>query len=169
MPVPVFTFAACSNTGKTTYLEKLIPRLKAAGLRIAVVKHDAHDFQIDQPGKDTWRFAQAGADVVAIASGSRYAMMAYRPATLEDILRQIRDVDLVLTEGFKKEGCPKIALYRAGSGKELAVPPEDCFAVVSDTAMEAPCPVFPLDDPAPLADYLLRTLKRTEENHVDQH
>ncbi len=145
MPVPVFTFAAWSNTGKTTYLEKLIPLLKRAGLRVAVVKHDAHDFQLDQPGKDTWRFARAGADVVAIASGSRYAMMACRPVTLEEILRQTRDADLVLTEGFKQEHCPKIALYRAASGKGLAVPPEACFAIVSDTAMEAPCPVFPLD------------------------
>lgn len=106
MPVPVFTFAAWSNTGKTTYLEKLIPLLKRAGLRVAVVKHDAHDFQLDQPGKDTWRFARAGADVVAIASGSRYAMMACRPVTLEEILRQTRDADLCLVD---KKDAPRNA------------------------------------------------------------
>ena len=68
MGIPVLTFTAYSNTGKTTYLEKLIPCLKSAGLRIAVIKHDAHDFQADIEGKDSWRFAQAGADIVAVAS-----------------------------------------------------------------------------------------------------
>lgn len=169
MRIPTFTFAAYSNTGKTTYLEALIPRLKAAGLRVAVVKHDAHDFQIDQLGKDTWRFAQAGANAVAIASGSHFALMEYRPATLEEILGQIRDVDLILTEGYKSEGYPKIALFRSDSGKGLAVPADGCFAIVSDVPMEAPCPVFPLDDPTPLADYLLKTLKQTEAHYVDQH
>ncbi len=169
MSVPVYTFAAYSNTGKTTYLERLLPLLKKAGLRVAVVKHDVHDFQIDWPGKDTWRFGQAGADVAAIASDSRCAVLEYRPVSLEELLGRLRDVDIVLTEGFKREGHPKIALYRAGSGKGLAVPPEDCFAIVSDTDIEAPCPVFPLDDPAPLAGYLLKTLKRTGEPHVDQY
>lgn len=71
MGIPVLTFTAYSNTGKTTYLEKLIPCLKSAGLRIAVIKHDAHDFQADIEGKDSWRFAQAGADIVAVhPSGS---------------------------------------------------------------------------------------------------
>ena len=72
MGIPVLTFTAYSNTGKTTYLEKLIPCLKSAGLRIAVIKHDAHDFQADIEGKDSWRFAQAGADIVAVASKRQF-------------------------------------------------------------------------------------------------
>lgn len=152
----VVTIAAYSNTGKTTYLEKLIPCLKASGLRIAVIKHDGHDFQMDQEGKDTWRFAQAGADAVAIASASKFALCRQRPMELEDIVRQLSDMDLILTEGYKAGPYPKIALYRSDSGKELAADPADCLAIVSDIPLDVSCPVFPLDDPAPLAAFLLR-------------
>lgn len=163
MTIPVFTLAAYSGTGKTTFLEALIPVLKHAGLRVAVVKHDGHDFEIDQRGKDTWRFAQAGADAVTILSASHYARMEYRPVSLEAALMEIRNVDLILLEGFKREHYPKIGLYRSSSGKGLAVPPEECIAIVSDGSMEAVCPVFPLDDPRPLAEFLKQQISRTEE------
>ena len=158
MAIPVFTIAAYSGTGKTTYLEGLLPHLKAFGLRVAVVKHDGHKFEVDRKGKDSWRFAQSGADVVAITSGTKFALMEYHPVELADIVERIRNVDLIITEGYKHGPYPKIALYWADSEKEPAVGPEECFAIVSDVPMNAPCPVFPLNDPKSLAAYLLHSI-----------
>lgn len=155
----VFSFIAWSGTGKTTYLEGLIAALKARGQRVAAVKHDAHRFDIDREGKDSWRFAKAGADVVAVADAEKCAVMEYRPRTLRDILGQLHDVDIVLVEGWHAEAQRPILLHRAAAGKPPKIPVEDCFAVVTD-APPAPCPVpcFPLDDPAPLAEFLLAQL-----------
>ncbi|MBQ7777299.1 MAG: molybdopterin-guanine dinucleotide biosynthesis protein B [Oscillibacter sp.] len=169
MDTPVFIFAAYSNVGKTTYLERLIPCLKEAGLRVGVVKHDAHDFQLDIQGKDTWRFAAAGADTVAIASASHFALFRQCAPSLEEILAQFTDVDLILVEGFKQARYPKIALFRADSGKPLAAEPASCVAVVTDTPVEAPCPCFPLNDPKPLAEHLLRTLHAPIPEGDDSH
>lgn len=159
MHPPVLSFTAYSNTGKTTYLEKLLPCLKAAGLRVAVIKHDGHDFQADTEGKDSWRFAQAGADVVAVASGSKFALFQYSPVNLDDIITHITGVDLIITEGYKYGPFPKVALFRSDSGKGLSVPAEECLAIVGDYPEQVSCPIFPLDDPAPLADHLLRLLQ----------
>ena len=154
--LPVFSLCAWSGTGKSQYLEGLIACLKARGLRVAAVKHDGHGFQMDTPGKDTWRLAQAGADVVAIASPTAAAVLSYRPTPLSRLVESIRDVDLILIEGDKSGPWPRIALYRAASGKPLAAEPEDCLAVVSDVPLAVPCPLFPLDDPAPLAEFLCK-------------
>ena len=156
----VFSFIAWSGTGKTTYLEGLIAALKARGARVAAVKHDAHRFALDREGKDSWRFARAGADVVAIADGEKCAVMDYRPRSLADILAQLRDVDLVLVEGWHAEAEAPILLHREAAGKPPKLPPANCFAVVTDTPLDTGSrPCFPLDDPAPLADYLLEQLK----------
>jgi molybdopterin-guanine dinucleotide biosynthesis protein MobB len=157
--IPVFSFAAYSGAGKTTLLEKLIRELKARGLRVAAVKHDAHEFDIDKEGKDSWRFARAGADVVAIASGTRAAVMENRPVAFEKLISDITDVDIILAEGYKSGPYPKIALRRAGAGKgegrDFAAELRDCAAAVSDTPVGAPgIPVFGLEDVAGLADFL---------------
>ena len=161
--VPIITFAAYSGTGKTTYLEKLIPCLKAKGLRVAVIKHDGHDFQMDTPGTDTYRIANAGADAVAIVSDYRFALLEQRSHTADEIAERIPDVDLILTEGFKHGPYPKVALYRASSGKPLAVAPEECIAVVTDTPMKMDCPVFSLNAPENLAEYLVELLAKNEK------
>ena len=156
---PVFSFIAWSGTGKTTYLEGLIAALKARGLRVAAVKHDAHRFALDREGKDSWRFARAGADVVAIADGEKSAVMDYRPTRLSGLLAQIRDVDLILVEGWHAEAEHAILLHRAATGQAPKLPPADCCAVVTDAPLEAgdrPC--FPLDDPAALAEFLAAQL-----------
>ena len=161
---PVFSFVAWSGTGKTTYLEGLIAALKARGARVAVVKHDAHRFQIDKEGKDSWRFARAGADVVAVADSEKCAVMDYRPSDLSDILAMIRDVDLVLVEGWHDAGEHPIVVYRAGAGQPPKLDPAGCFAAVSDVPLDAgdrPC--FPLDDPAPMAEFLLEQIRRISE------
>ena len=169
MDTPVFIFAAYSNVGKTTYLERLIPHLKEAGLRVGVVKHDAHDFQLDIQGKDTWRFAAAGADAVAIASATHFACFRQSAPSLDEILAQFTDVDLILVEGFKQALYPKIALFRSDSGKPMAADPAACVAVVTDTPIETSCPCFPLDDPKPLADHLLRTLNPEGDDFPHVH
>lgn len=154
MAIPVISFAAYSGSGKTTYLTSLIPCLKDLGLRIAVIKHDGHDFQMDRPGTDTHRLAAAGADTVAIVSQKKFALIQHSPPSVEDIAARIQDVDLILTEGFKHGPFPKIALYRQASEQPLAVPADACLAIVSDVPLDAPCPVFPLDDPKPMAVFL---------------
>lgn len=160
MNIPVFTIAAYSGVGKTTYLEKLIPCLKEAGVHLAVIKHDCHGIVMDTEGKDTDRFSKAGANPVAIASKTGFAYLQDGELTLQECLSHIKDVELILTEGFKQEAFPKIALYRKESGQPLAVDAEACFAIVTDTPLDAQCPQFPLDDPAPLAEYLAAYLKK---------
>ena len=155
----VYSFIAWSGTGKTTYLERLIAALKARGVSVAAVKHDAHRFDADREGKDSWRFARAGADVVAIADGEKCAVIEYRPVTLEALLPQLRGVDVVLVEGWHAEAGNAIVLHRAATGKPPKLSPADCVAVVTDAPMlAAGRPCFPLDDPAPLADWLTRQM-----------
>lgn len=154
MKIPVITFAAYSGTGKTTYLESLLPCLKSLGLRVAVIKHDGHDFDMDRPGTDTYRLAAAGADTVAIVSQKKFVIIQQSVPSVEKIIAGISGVDLILTEGFKHGPYPKIALYRKEAGTALAADPRDCLAIVSDVSVQAPCPLFPLSDPRPLAEYL---------------
>ena len=159
--VPVFSFIAWSGIGKTTYLEQLTAELKSRGLRVAVLKHDAHRFEIDKQGKDSQRFAAAGADVVAIADAEKWALLEYRPASFEDILAKITDVDMVLVEGWHNDAKNPVLVHRAAAGKPLKLDPRTCFAVVSDTPLEtAGRPLFPLDNPVPMADYLVDRLNR---------
>ena len=153
--IPVYTLAAWSGTGKTTFLERLVAELKSRGLRVAVIKHDAHGLAFDTPGKDTWRFAQAGADLVAAAGPGQTVILEQRELPLEELTARIRDVDLILTEGYKFGPYPKIGLFRRDSGRPLAGSPEDFAAIVTDTPLDTVVPSFPLDDPAPLAEWIL--------------
>lgn len=155
--IPIFSLVAYSGTGKTTFLEKLIPELKRRGLRVAVVKHDGHDFQMDQPGKDTWRMTQAGADVTAILSDTHAAVLENRPLSPEEMIARIQDVDLILTEGFKHGPWPKILLCRQGAGAP-PIPPETCWAVVSEVEGPEACPRFDLEDAGGLAELLAKTI-----------
>ena len=152
----VYSFIAWSGTGKTTYIEGLIAALKARGLRVAAVKHDAHRLELDREGKDSWRFARAGADAVAVADGEKCAVMYYRPVTLAAVLSRLEDADIVLVEGWHAEAGNPILLHRAATGQPPKIPPETCFAVVTDAPLDSggrPC--FPLDDPEALADCLI--------------
>lgn len=156
---PVFSFIAYSDTGKTTYLTALIAELSRRGLRVGALKHDAHEFEIDSPGKDSWRFARAGAAVVAVASRTKCAVMDYRPVSFAETLSRMKDVDLIIVEGWHCEAENRIALYRSGSGKPLKLEPEQCLAVVSDVPLDTGAtPLFPLDDVRPMADFLVLNL-----------
>lgn len=125
--LPLLGIAAWSGTGKTTLLEALLPRLTAHGLRVAVIKHAHHAFDVDQPGKDSYRLRHAGATPVLVASNARWAMMMETPeqqeADLAELIEAVRvqRPDLVLVEGFKNWPLPKLELYREVVGKSLRV------------------------------------------------
>ncbi|MCL2408619.1 MAG: molybdopterin-guanine dinucleotide biosynthesis protein B [Oscillospiraceae bacterium] len=151
--IPIYSIVAYSGTGKTTLLVKLIKELKSRGIRLAVIKHDAHEFEIDREGKDSWRFTQAGADVTAVISATKAAVIESRPVDINDLLRRITDVDIILTEGYKTGPWPKIAVQRLGS--ELPVPAESCLAIVTDTPGSGGIPEFGLEDAAALAEFII--------------
>ena len=160
--IPIYSFVAFSGTGKTTLLEKLIAELRMRGLRVAVIKHDAHEFGIDHEGKDSWRFTRAGADVTVVVSESKSAIMENRHVPLETLLGKITDVDIILTEGYKHGAWPKIAIQRGAADKPLPVPPAECFAVVSDVSEYAGTPCFGLDDISGLTDLIIEKVYETE-------
>ncbi|MBQ9268378.1 MAG: molybdopterin-guanine dinucleotide biosynthesis protein B [Oscillospiraceae bacterium] len=159
---PVITFVGLSGTGKTTFLEKLIPVLKDRGLRLAVLKHDAHHFEMDRPGKDTYRFSAAGADVVAISNREKFAMIEQPSAelSLEEIISRLPEVDLVLTEGYKKNDRPKIEIHRAVLNRPLIAAPEELLAVMTDEALPVSVPQLPLTDADGCADLILRYMRQ---------
>ena len=158
--IPVYSIVAYSGTGKTTLLEKLIIELKTRGLRVAVIKHDAHDFEIDYEGKDSWRFTRAGSDVTVVASGSKAAIIENRHVPIETLVSRITDVDIILTEGYKKGKWPRIAVHRGATGKPMPVPIEDCFAIVTDVPEHTSKPCFALDDERGLADLIISDTRK---------
>ena len=162
MNIPVYSFIAKSGTGKTTLIEKLIPELKSRGLRVAVMKHDAHEFDVDKPGKDSWRMTHAGADVTVIASATHSAVMENRPVPADELLKGIRDVDVILTEGYQQGPWKKIGVHRAASGNVLPVISDRYIAVVADGDVDVPAPHIGLDDVKSLADFIVSDMSRAE-------
>jgi molybdopterin-guanine dinucleotide biosynthesis protein B len=150
-----------SDAGKTTLLEKLVAELTARGYRVGTVKHDIHGFDIDHEGKDSWRHKQAGAHTVVISSPMKVAVVkdAETEETLDGLAsKYFQDVDLILTEGYKKEDKPKIEIFRSRVHKTpLLGGNEHLAALVSDTRLDLGVPLFDLDDTAGLADFVERT------------
>lgn len=161
---PLYSIVGRSGAGKTTYLEKLLPALKRRGLRVAVIKHDAGGFEVDHPGKDTWRHAAAGADVVAISGPGRHAIIDRHAGEtpLDALVGRLGDVDLVLTEGFKRDGRNRIELIRAAHGSGPVMRTEELIGVVSDCEAHPGLPRFPLDDAEPLADFIEAQIAGTD-------
>ncbi len=160
LSVPIITFVGLSGTGKTTFLEKLIPELKRRHLRLAVLKHDAHHFEMDKPGKDTWRFTQAGADVSAISNQTQFALVERTSRQLElmELIERLPEVDLVLTEGYKRSPTKKIELHRAVLGQPLLSRPEELLAVITDEPLDVDVPQLDLEDAAGCADLIVQYL-----------
>jgi molybdopterin-guanine dinucleotide biosynthesis protein B len=154
--IPLVSVVGKSDAGKTTLLEKLIPELKRRGYRVATVKHDAHSFEIDQPGKDTWRHRQAGADVVVISSKDKMAIIRSVDAELSllQIAEMITGVDIILTEGFKRGPAPKIEVSRREKSTELLCSADELIAIATNQHFDLPVPQFGLDDAAGLVDTL---------------
>ncbi len=154
--IPVVSVVGTSDCGKTTLLEKLLREAKQRGWRVATVKHDVHGFDMDKPGKDTWRHAQAGADMVVISSPVRIAILEKVDGdqALDDVLARIHGVDLIFTEGYKRGDKPKIEVYRSVLGRELLCEPEELLAIASDVQFDNGVPCYGLDDAAGLCDLI---------------
>lgn len=157
----VFGFAGYSGSGKTTMIEQIIPRLVLEGLRVSLIKHAHHDFDIDRPGKDSYRHREAGATEVLVSSGYRWVLMHELRGTPEPTLAQqltrFSPCDLVIVEGYKKEHYPKIEIHRRATGKPL-LHPEDpsVVAVASDARLDTALPQFGLEDYDAIAAFVLR-------------
>jgi molybdopterin-guanine dinucleotide biosynthesis protein B len=157
----IIGLAGWSGSGKTTLLVKVIPRLVARGLTVSTLKHAHHDFDIDQPGKDSHSHRMAGATEVLIGSANRWALMhelrGDAEPTLGALLEKLAPVDLVLVEGYKRERHPKLEVYRAAVGKPLLYPQDSAIvAVASDQPLQATLPTVDLDDINRVADTLIR-------------
>lgn len=144
---PIFGFSAYSGTGKTTLIEKLIKKLTAEGCRVAVIKHDAHGFEIDREGKDSWRFTQAGASVSIISNTEKTALIEQGDLSFNEILTRLQDTDFILVEGYKEEDILRIGLSRSDTGLDFPDTLEQYAAVVTDREIpDCPVPKFGFDD-----------------------
>jgi len=156
----IIGLAGWSGSGKTTLVTRVIPVLAGRGLTVATVKHAHHEFDLDQPGKDSWLHRQAGAGEVAVVSSRRWALIhelrGEPEPPLAEILAKLSPADLVIVEGFKRHAHPKLEVYRAAVGKPLLYPEDDCVvAIAADAPMpQAPLPVLMLDDIEGIADVL---------------
>lgn len=153
-----------SNTGKTTLIEKLIPIFRARGLAVSAIKNAHHGFDMDRPGKDSYRYREAGAGQVLIATGLRWALLTETPrhaAALDELIALLAPCDLVIVEGFKSEGhVPRIEVRRT-SNTEPPIFPHDpnVVAVAADHRVDTPLPLLDLNDAAKIADFIVAHLK----------
>ncbi|MBC8210778.1 MAG: molybdopterin-guanine dinucleotide biosynthesis protein B [Gammaproteobacteria bacterium] len=166
--VRIIGFAAFSGTGKTTLLKQLIPLLTHAGVRLAIVKHSHHDFEIDHPGKDSYELHHAGSSQTLITSKYRSALIRENSSHSEPKLEQelqkldLTQIDLVLVEGFRHEqSLYRIELHRPSLNKPLLYPGDDrIIALASDQALDTPLPLLDINDPAQLAEFILQWMQK---------
>ena len=159
---PIISIVGKSEAGKTTLLENLIAELKRRGYKVAVIKHTNEDFELDKPGKDSWRLSQAGSEVVAISSPGRLAVIKQTehdlsPRELSHLMRG--DYDLILTEGFKEANTLKIEVHRKEQGGDLLCPPQQLLALVTDEPLGIDVPQFSKDEIQGLADLIEKKLQ----------
>lgn len=156
----VLSIVGKSESGKTTLIEKLIPRLKERGYRIGVVKHAHHGFTMDHEGKDSYRHRQAGADTVMIAASGQIALIKDAASEqLDDLIPYFHDVDLLITEGFKRDRAPKIEVFRSTRHRHPACLEDDTLvAMVTDIPFDRPVPQFAPDDIAAITDCIVTRL-----------
>jgi molybdopterin-guanine dinucleotide biosynthesis protein B len=164
----VIGLAGWSGAGKTTLLARIIPYFLEQGLRVSVIKHAHHSFDVDVPGKDSWVHRQSGAAEVLVSSGKRWALMhELRGATeprLPELLKKMSRVDLVVVEGFKSEPHRKIEVHRAANGKPLLFPDDPGIAgIATDAAVETALPVAHLDDIPAIAAMMQRSAISVED------
>ncbi|HGF7194346.1 TPA: bifunctional molybdopterin-guanine dinucleotide biosynthesis adaptor protein MobB/molybdopterin molybdotransferase MoeA [Vibrio cholerae] len=173
--LPLLGFAAYSGTGKTTLLEALLPKLTAAGLRIGLLKHAHHDFDVDKPGKDSYRLRKAGASQMLIASRNRHALMTETPdaeAKFDYLLTRFdaEKLDVILVEGCKNIAFPKIELHRAEVGKPWLYPhDENIMAIAADETVETDLPQMHINDLDAIADFVLDYVNKWRAQHIQPH
>ncbi|EEN98692.1 bifunctional molybdopterin-guanine dinucleotide biosynthesis adaptor protein MobB/molybdopterin molybdotransferase MoeA [Vibrio cholerae] len=173
--LPLLGFAAYSGTGKTTLLEALLPKLTAAGLRIGLLKHAHHDFDVDKPGKDSYRLRKAGASQMLIASRNRHALMTETPdaeAAFDYLLTRFdaEKLDMILVEGCKNIAFPKIELHRAEVGKPWLYPhDENIIAIAADETVETALPQMHINDLDAIADFVLDYVNKWRVQQIQPH
>src|SRR5882757_5105647 len=164
----VIGLAGWSGAGKTTLLTRVIPHLLAEGLRVSVIKHAHHSFDVDVPGKDSWVHRQSGAEEVLVSSGKRWALMhelrgASEPR-LPELLAKMSRVDLVIVEGFKSEPHRKIEVHRAANRKAMLFPDDPgVVGIATDTPVETTLPTAHLDDIEAVAAMMLKSAISVED------
>lgn len=159
--IPVVCIAGWSESGKTTFLERLLPELKGRGLRVIAVKHTHEDADCDVPGKDSWRLARAGSDAVVLHAGKRLMINTLLPGPLglDGVLSHVvGDFDLAVVEGFHDAGYPKIEVHRRGSNQPIRSAGADLLGMVTDEPLDVDVPQFTSDDVAGVADLITRKL-----------
>jgi len=160
----VFGVAGWSGSGKTTLIEKLIPRFVKRGLRVSLIKHAHHTFDVDQPGKDSWRHRHAGAAEVLVTSSRRWVLMhelrGTQEPTFDDQVKHLSPCDLLIVEGFKHAPIPKLEVWRATTGEGMLHPQDPhVVAVASDERIETRLPLLDLNDDAGIAGFIVKHLK----------
>lgn len=156
----IISIVGKSNSGKTTFIEKLIPELKNKGYKIGVIKHSHHAFDIDKKGKDSFRHQQAGADTVIVASAGKFAMVkqVQSEPSLDELQEYFADMDLIITEGYKKENKAKIEIFREAAHDALLCTENDnLIALVTDSAVSGNVPVFGLQSYKAVANFIEET------------
>lgn len=160
----IYGVAGWKNSGKTGLMERLVAEFCVRGFSVSTIKHTHHGVDLDDPGTDSFRHRQAGAEEVILASGARVTLMqelrdAPEPS-LEELMARLSPVDLVLIEGYKTAAHPKVEAHRAQTGKPLLAPENSSIrAVASDASPDLPCPVFDLDDTQAIADFIQEELQ----------
>jgi molybdopterin-guanine dinucleotide biosynthesis protein B len=157
---PVFSFVGSSGSGKTTFIEKLIPVLTKRGYRVGAIKHDAHKFELDKPGKDSYRMKAAGAEIVTIVASDKMGMMRSFPIkelSLEEIIINFfGDLDIVITEGYKQSKIPKFEIYRKENNKPpVCFDRKELIGVITSDSIDIDKPVFGLEDVESVADKII--------------
>jgi molybdopterin-guanine dinucleotide biosynthesis adapter protein len=155
---PVLSIVGRSRSGKTTLIEKLIPLLKQRGFRVGTVKHHAHPgFDIDYPGKDSWRHEQAGSDHIIIAAPDMVAEIVklQHPRSPTQIISSMHDVDIILTDGYRSAGFPKIEVMRKALSTEPVCDPKDLLAIASDFEIDLGIPHVDLNNPVAILELLI--------------
>ena len=160
----IFGFAGWSGSGKTTLIEKLIPLFVAHEIKVSLIKHAHHTFDVDQPGKDSYRHRHAGCQEVLITSSRRWALLHELRGSPEpgfaELLERLSPCDLVLVEGFKRENIPKIEVYRASVGEALLHPQDrNVIAIACDAHVATDLPQFDINDAPGIANFILRHVK----------
>ncbi|MCE0814514.1 molybdopterin-guanine dinucleotide biosynthesis protein MobB [Buttiauxella sp. A2-C1_F] len=166
--LPLLAFAACSGTGKTTLLKRVIPLLNERGIRPGLIKHTHHDMDVDKPGKDSYELRKAGAAQTIVASQKRWALMNETPDENELDLYYLASrmdessLDLILVEGFKYESVPKILLYREGTSLNAGdlVIDSHVIAIASDVNLNISLPILDINHPEQVADFISNWLKK---------
>ncbi len=156
----VYGVTGWKNAGKTGLMERLVTEITGRGITVSTVKHAHHSFDVDHPGKDSFRHRTAGASEVLLASGNRFALMhelrGEKEPTLAELLTRLSPVDLVLIEGYKRDEHPKVEAHRAVTGNPLIAPGDPTVrAVAADVPLDLDRPVFDLNDTASIADFIL--------------